>query len=202
MAGRVKTKARTLAGTVQHTKPSDDIRERLQGFEAGFRGLSRASVVSIEKVEGNKYVYNLSVADVPVYFANDILTHNCACHWVLVDDDLDVEQAQQKIAVQRPGGTAKSSIKKFVTAAVVVAGAAVVAATLWKTGLGSAIGKALYKNFDAPAISPADIPRIVKDGLDGMKQYRLPESVLKQVNSSIVPELDKLGLPIRLDMLN
>lgn len=58
----------------------------LQGVNQQFQGLVPVRVISIESYIEPQYVYNLTVENAEVYFANGILGHNCSCFWTIVPE--------------------------------------------------------------------------------------------------------------------
>lgn len=59
----------------------------LQESNNEFQGLSRIRVEEISFSTEAQFVYNLSVDEDPMYFANDILVHNCNCFWQILPKD-------------------------------------------------------------------------------------------------------------------
>lgn len=68
----------------------------LQATNQEFQGLVPVRVVSIETYIEPQYVYNLTVENAEVYFANGILTHNCSCYWTLMPDDDPAEDYAER----------------------------------------------------------------------------------------------------------
>lgn len=72
---------RSLSGTVSRDQNGSIGQQELSTTNQSFQGLSRVCIESFEKFVEPQFVYNISVVDDNMYFANGILSHNCFCYY-------------------------------------------------------------------------------------------------------------------------
>jgi hypothetical protein len=129
-------------------------------------------------------VYNLTVEDIPIYLVDGLVVHNC--YYSLIEDVDEEDFDPKKQPPNRPPqGGLGTPIKIALAATAFVAGLALLASN---KSLGNATAKAIYSTFTTPRLPPPDVanlPRIVKSGLEALNFVGAEKNIVNKVARSV-----------------